>query len=251
MMAKQRRVLALQNVWDDPPGYLGEIMQEHGIPWDVVKADETPNAWELLSDLTPYAAIISLGGPQHAAADERYPYLAEEKALILRALEQDVPFLGVCLGGQLLAHALGAAVTRHSMTELGFFEVRLTDEGRADPFFQGLPDNPLVFQWHMDTFSIPAGAVRLATNANTTNQAFRLGRWAYALQYHIELTPAMLDTWTQYPDYQREIVKELGPEGPSLIEEQRRRYYQVYREYARQMFENFLRISGFVLEQKS
>src|SRR5947207_3036046 len=140
-----RRVLALQHCWDDPPGYLGEILQEHGIACDVFKVEEVP-----MPKLAGYDAIISLGGPQHAADDDKYPYLAEEKVLIRQAVEQDIPFLGICLGGQLLAHTLGAAVTRHTMTEFGFFEVEITDEGKADPLFRGLPDHQLVFHWHMD-----------------------------------------------------------------------------------------------------
>src|SRR6266568_4035564 len=129
-----KRVLALVNIGDDPPGHLGEIMQEHGIAYDAICVEDTP-----LPDPTGYAAIIALGGPQHAAADDKHPYLAQEKVLIRKAVEQDIPYLGICLGGQLLALALGARVTKHHMIELGFLEVELTEEGKADPLFQGLP----------------------------------------------------------------------------------------------------------------
>src|SRR5215472_4914449 len=121
-----KRVLALINIGDDPPGYLGEIMQECGIACDTINVEDTP-----LPDPTGYYAIIVLGGPQHAAADDKHPYLVQEKALIRKAVEQDIPYLGICLGGQLLAHALGAAVKRHSMASIGFYEVQLTEEGKA------------------------------------------------------------------------------------------------------------------------
>lgn len=238
-----RRVLALQHVWDDPPGYLGEIMEEHGIACEVVKVAEGPNLSGLRADLSRYGAIISLGGPQHAAEDEKYPYLVEEKALIRKAVEEDIPYLGLCLGGQLLAHALGAPVIRHTMTEIGFFEVQLTEEGKRDRLFQGLPGSQLVFHWHMDTFGIPAGAVKLAISENTSNQGFRFGHRAYGLQYHIELTPEMLDVWLRYPDYRKEIIKVLGPDAPDAIEGQRSTCYPIYREHTRMLFENFLRMS--------
>ena len=196
-----------------------------------------------MPNLVGYDAVISLGGPQHATADDKYPYLAEEKVLIRQVMEQDIPFLGICLGGQLLAHALGAAVTRHTMTEFGFFEIEVTDEGKADPLFQGMPDHQLVFHWHMDTFALPAGAVWLATNENTTNQAFRVGQRAYGLQYHIELAPGMLDTWLQYPEYRQEIIDLLGPDAPDMLEDERRKYYPIYRSHTRMVFENFLKIS--------
>src|SRR5438128_4810404 len=121
-----KRVLALQNYWDDPPGYLVEIMQEYGIACDTIKADEAP-----IPDLYRYNALIVLGGPQHANAEDTYPYLAQEKELLRQVVEQDIPYLGLCLGGQLLASAMGAAVTRHSMCEIGFYEVQLTEEGQA------------------------------------------------------------------------------------------------------------------------
>ena len=233
-----KRILALQHCWDDPPGYLGEILQEHNIACDIFKVEEVP-----MPKLVGYDAIISLGGPQHAADDNKYPYLAEEKALIRQAVEQDIPFLGICLGGQLLAHALGAPVTRHTITEFGFFEVEVTGEGKADPLFQGLPGHQLVFHWHMDTFALPFGAVLLATSENTTNQAFRVAHRAYGLQYHIELAPGMLDTWTQYPEYRQEIINLLGPAAPDILEDQRRKYYPIYRNHTRMVFENFLKIS--------
>jgi len=234
-----KRVLALVNTGDDPPGYLGEIMQEHGIACDAINVEDTP-----LPDHTEYDAIIVLGGPQHAAADDKHPYLVQEKALIRKAIEQDIPYLGICLGGQLLAHALGARVTKHHMIELGFLEVELTEEGKADPLYQGLPDHQKVFQWHMDVFDIPVGGVRLATNSNALNQAFRYRQHAYGLQYHIELTPDMFHNWLQYLPNDQEVVDALGPDVSNRLERESSLYYSTFCSHTRIMFENFLKISG-------
>ena len=143
----------------------------------------------------------------------KYPYFVAEKAVLRHAVEQDIPFLGICLGGQLLADAMGATVGLHSMTEVGFFEVQLTQEGKSDPLFQGLSDNQQVFQWHEDVFDIPDEGIKLATDEHTPNQAFRIGRRAYGVQYHIELTPLMIDTWLHFPEFMEAIVKVSGPEA--------------------------------------
>lgn len=234
-----KRVLALQHIWDDPPGYLGEIMQEYDIACDIVNVEE-----ESIPDPVGYNALISLGGAQHAYDDGKYPYFVPEKVLLRHLVEQDIPYLGICLGGQLLASAMGAAVARHSMTELGFYEVQLTEEGKSDPLFQGLSGYQQVFHWHEDIFDIPCDGVKLATSVNAPNQAFRVGRRAYGVQYHMELTPAMLDNWLHFPDYMEEIVKVSGQEALDEIERERITRYPLFLEHSRIVFKNFLRISG-------
>ncbi len=232
-----KQVLAIQNYWDDTPGYLGEILQEHDIACEIIKADEAP-----LPDPTGYNAIFALGGPQHA--NDPYPYLDQEKALLRQVVEQDIPYLGICLGGQLLASAMGAPVTRHHTTEIGFFEVQLTDEGKIDPLFAGLSGYQQVIHWHEDTFAIPPGALRLVTSPDTPNQAFRIGKRAYGLQYHIEVTPQMLDTWFGHPDYKNEIMRVSGPDILIAIAQDIPKRYPLYRKHTRILFENFLKISG-------
>ncbi len=112
------------------------------------------------------------------------------------------------------------------------------------PLFQGLPDYQQVFHWHEDIFDIPRGGVKLATSENTPNQAFRVGRRAYGIQYHMELTPAMLDNWLHFPDYMKEIVKVSGQEALDELERERITRYPIFLEYSRIVFKNFLRISG-------
>lgn len=236
-----KRVLALQFIWDDPPGYLGEIMQEHDIFCEVVEVETTP-----VPDPTGYDAVIAMGGPQHVGDNEKYPYLVEVESAIHKAVEEDIPYLGLCLGGQLLAHALGAPVKRHSKASIGFYEVQLTEEGKADPLFRGLPGYQQVIHWHEDTFDIPRDAVQLAANAHTENQVFRYGRLAYGTQYHIELTPNMLDVWMHHPDYRQEIVNTLGERAADKFVSDRTRLYPLYRQHTRIMFENFLRIGGLI-----
>jgi len=236
-----KRVLALQHVWESPTGALGEILQEHGIDCDTVNVEE-----EALPDPGVYDAIIAFGGSQHVYQEEKHPYFMQEKGLIRSAVEQDIPYLGICLGGQLLADTLGGMVKQHTMAEIGFFEIPLTEDGRKDPLFAGLPGYQKVFHWHEDAFDIPAGGILLATSETTENQAFRYGRCAYGLQYHIELNPDLLDLWLGHPEFKQSIIDTVGIDAYSNIERERHTHYVTYREHTRIMFENFLRIGRLI-----
>ncbi len=235
------RVLAIINIADDPTGYVGEVLEEHGIAYDVIDASIQP-----IPNPTAYDAMVVFGGPQNANEDEKYPYFLQEKAALRTVVEQNIPVLGICLGGQMLATVLGGVVKKHTITEIGFSEVQCTDEGKHDPLYEGLAGHQLVYQWHEDTFDIPPGAVRLATSEKTANQAFRYGPNAYGIQYHIELTPAMLDTWLHEPSLKQEIVNALGETEYKRIMSERPQYSALYQEHTRVMFENFLRIARLI-----
>lgn len=236
-----KRVLALQHIWDDPTGYIGEILEEHDIACTIVQVDTEP-----LPDPKPYDALIVFGGVQHANDDDKYPYFIPEKALLSKAIEHEMPFLGICLGGQLLAHVLGGKVRRHSFTEIGFFDIPFTPEGQKDPLYQGLPGYQKVFHWHEDVFDVPSNATLLASTEVTPNQAFRYRKHIYGLQYHIELTHAMLDIWLHDPAIKQELVNTVGNEVYSAIAEEQEKQFPVYQQHSRIMFENFLRIAGLI-----
>jgi GMP synthase (glutamine-hydrolysing) len=214
-------------------------MEEHSITCHVVNVEE-----ETIPDPAEYDALIAMGGPQHVGYNETYPYLAGAEDAIRRAVAREVPYLGLCLGGQLLANAMGAQVKKHTSTSIGFYEIQFTEAGKRDPLFKGLPGYQQVIHWHEDAFDLPEGAVLLASNPDTPNQTFRCGHSAYGTQFHIELTPAMLDVWLNY--YRQEIVKALGEDTAEKFAADRAALYPLYREHTRIMFENFLRIGGLI-----
>jgi GMP synthase-like glutamine amidotransferase len=132
--------------------------------------------------------LVILGGPMSVNDEADFPWLAPEKRFIRRAIEAGTPVLGICLGAQLIANALGARVSRNREKEIGWFPVEATPTDGAAPF--RFPPTTEVFHWHGETFDLPAGAIRLARSAGCENQAFQLGRSTLALQFHLETTPA-------------------------------------------------------------
>ncbi len=152
-------------------------------------------------------AVISLGGPMNVYEEERFSFLKEENVFLKEILKGEIPFLGICLGAQILARAGGALIKKAVQKEAGWQTVSLTDAGRRDTLFQGLPQKFTVFQWHEDTFDIPEGGLHLASSESCVNQAFKIGKNAYGLQFHIEVTPEMVEEWMrEYKTQDKEMV---------------------------------------------
>ena len=134
--------------------------------------------------------LIIMGGPMNVYQSDKYPWLTCEKAFIKAASDGGKVVIGLCLGAQLIADALGGRVTKNPCSEIGWLNVRMTDAARADPLFSFMPPEPTVFQWHGDTFSVlPDGAVLLVGGEACTNQAFRCGSRVFGFQFHLESTP--------------------------------------------------------------
>ena len=143
---------------------------------------------EGLPDVDSFDWLVVMGGPMNIYEDALYPWLTAEKALIKAAIQAGKKALGVCLGAQLIADALGGKVYRNSQKEIGWFPVSLNDAGRADPLFGALPAHFPAFHWHGDTFSIPDGAVHVAYSDACSNQAFVYDNRVVAVQFHLETT---------------------------------------------------------------
>jgi GMP synthase (glutamine-hydrolysing) len=199
MSAAPPRLLVLQHIACEPPGVYEDVLREHGAELRRVEVDEG----EPLPDWREFDALLAMGGPMGARDDADHPWLAPERELVREAVEAGRPVLGVCLGVQLLAAALGARVYAAERAEVGLLDVELTAEGRADPLFAGLDDRFVSLQWHGDTFDLPGDAVRLASSPLIANQAFRAGERAYGVQFHLEVTGEMAVEWGGVAAYRR------------------------------------------------
>lgn len=185
-------IVYLQNIGIEGPETLGAFFEQQGYAARTVRLDQGD---PLPEDLSAVDAVVCLGGPMNVDEEDRYPFLRAEKVFIRRAVDQGTPFLGICLGAQLLARACGAAVMAAPQAEIGWRTVTLTPEGETDPLFAGLPHAAGVFQWHGDTFDIPAEGTWLVSGPECPYQAFRVGRRAYGLQFHVEITDRSLRQW--------------------------------------------------------
>lgn len=146
---------------------------------------------------TAHDALIIMGGPM--SANDPLPGLADELKIIERALEAGIPILGVCLGSQLIAKALGARVYRNPQLEIGWEPVHFTAAGQADPLFGGMESPTTFFHWHGETFDLPDGAKWLAWSDKCRHQAFRYRENVYGLQFHPEITSEMIADWCTQP----------------------------------------------------
>lgn len=193
------RVLIIQNFEGTGPGQVGTALAEAGAELDLRRpylGDALPE------DAAGHDALLVLGGAQSALDDEDHPYIPPLLALMRDFGDSGRSVLGICLGSQLLARAYGGKNLLGAAPEFGWQGITRTGEGAADPMLAAVPDAFTSFQWHDDTFTLPPDAVRLAANPAAENQAFRIGRATYGIQFHFEADRPLVGQWTEmFADY--------------------------------------------------
>jgi GMP synthase (glutamine-hydrolysing) len=220
----------IQNDQDVPSGRLIEWCREFRIPFQTVR----PYSGEVLPPISDVSALVILGGAMGVHESSRYTYLLAVRSYIQQAVVRQVPLLGICLGGQLLADALGAPVHSQRNGEMGLHSVEVRESATSDPLFLEIPQVFTTFQWHNDSFEIPAGAVCLASSPVCSHQAFRYGVNQYGLQFHPEVTRSIVTSWSKSSDGVKDSARIL--EDFVCREDD---YYAV----SRKLLENFLRIA--------
>jgi GMP synthase-like glutamine amidotransferase len=189
------------------PGYFATYLSRHGIPWQVVKIDEGE---QVPGGPGAFSGMAFMGGPM--SVNDDLPWIPAVLALIRAAAATGLPVIGHCLGGQLMAKALGGAVTRNPVKEIGWGRVDALGNAEAHRWFTAALRSFDSFHWHGETFSIPPGAERIASSRYCENQAFALGR-LLGMQFHVEMTPELIRAWCQ--DWEKE-VQSLAARLPSV-----------------------------------
>jgi GMP synthase (glutamine-hydrolysing) len=214
-------VLVVRHVSWEGLGAFGERLDARGVPWRYVDLFTTDQP---LPDLRVARALLIMGGPMGVYEAERYPFLREEIAAIGDAVRSGMPTLGVCLGSQLLAAALGAVVKPNPVgKEIGWGYIHKRPTAATDPILRSFRAEETVLHWHGDVFDVPEGAVSLASSPMTPHQAFRWGSRAWGLLFHVEADPALVRCWVEEPTMRAEAVT-LNPGLPERIEAEAPRY---------------------------
>lgn len=195
-------VLVFRHVPHEGLGTLAPALRAAGYP---VRVIDIARGRPALPSPRSLSALIVMGGPMGVYEKSKYPFLRREIAYLRRAIRAKKPLLGVCLGAQLIAHALGQRVYPNDKKEIGWYPLHRTDAARRDPLFASFPKTAAVFQWHGDTFDLPKGATLLATSPRCRHQAFRWGDRVYGLQFHVEVDPAMVREWLSQPGVDQEL----------------------------------------------
>ena len=232
------RLLVLQHVDAEHPGILRDYLAADGVRWDTVHLDRG----EPIPSLDGYDAMVVMGGPMDVWEEEEHPWLVPEKAAIAEAVgARNMPFLGICLGHQLLADALGGEVGAMRSPEVGILEVELTGEGLRDAVIGSAPLRFKALQWHgAEVARPPPGAAVLASSPACPIQALRVGDFAFGIQYHVELTSSTVEEWGAIPEYAASLERTLGAGGLARMQAEAGACMGEFNENARRLYDAFM-----------
>lgn len=228
-------ILFLQHILIEGPETLGGYLRDQGLETQTVHLYAGERLPESLKGIR---AVICLGGPMNVDEEQVYPWLIPEIRLIQNVVKEQVPFLGICLGSQLLAKACGATVVKSPAREVGFYDVELTHEGDGDALFKGVSSPLEVYQWHEDMWQLPSGGKLLATGSQCPHQAFKVGSQAYGLQFHIEITDQSIREWSE--SYLSQSPESVNLEKTMLRDYEERK--ETFNRTAFQVYDNFFRL---------
>ncbi|MGH7915245.1 MAG: type 1 glutamine amidotransferase [Candidatus Binataceae bacterium] len=205
------KVWVLQHHPAENLGAIAEALESAALAWQYVRVFD---GHTVPTDMKGAGGLIVMGGPEAVHQLDRYPYLRAEITLIESALKAARPVLGVCLGSQLLAAALGANVRRAAHKEIGWYPVRLRPEAKDDRLLRGLPEEFVACHWHSDIFDLPADAVALASSELTELQAFRYADKSWGLLFHAEMTQQIIAALVSEFG---EALKQVGIDGDEIL----------------------------------
>ncbi len=214
-------ILIIKHVISEGPGLISDFFKGKNRKLKVVELEKGE---EFPKKIDNIEAVISMGGPMNVYEEKKHSFLKKENKFVKEVIKKQIPFLGICLGAQILAKAAGARVKKGVCKEIGWFKVNLAE---PDYLFSGLREKLDVFQWHEDEFEIPESGVLIAKGDICRNQAFKLGKNAYGLQFHIEAKPSMIKDWLGDDE---KIIKETYEKNAKFLKQ------------ANKIFENFYQV---------
>jgi GMP synthase (glutamine-hydrolysing) len=237
-----KKLLVLQHVAHELLGTLNPLLKSAGFRLRYVNFARHPEAQPSLDG---YHGLVVLGGPMSVNDTDRLPHLITEMKLIEAAMRRNLPVLGICLGAQLIAKTLGAAVYPGKEKEIGWYDISPTKEAESDPLFVKFQRAEKIFQWHGDTFDIPRSTAHLAFSTLCANQAFRYGTCVYGLQFHLEVDEPMIHRWLRVDENQTEIAALGGKIDADRIHEETPDHIHRLNELSDRVFSEFIKLFSF------
>jgi GMP synthase-like glutamine amidotransferase len=235
------RVLVFQHIRSEHPGIFREFMDADGVRWDAIELDEG----QPIPALDRYDALWVMGGPMDVWQTESHPWLIAEKAAIRQAvLGRRMPYLGLCLGHQLLADALDGECKPMARPEIGVLGIELTKDARRDALFRGIPAKAKALQWHsVEVTKPPSQATVLARSPDCAIEALRVGERAWGIQYHVEITGETVPQWGCVPEYAKALADRLGADALPKMEAEAKRELASMTLAARRLYDNFMAVA--------
>ena len=235
------KILILQHIPIESPGYIKDLMLKDGLELTTIELDEGE---KIPNNLNNFDAMFCMGGPMDTWMENEYPWLIEEKKKIKEfVIELKKPFLGFCLGCQLLGEAVGGKVVKSKIPEIGILDVNMENKKNRDKLFSSFPDKLKVLQWHsyeVEGLENNKNITLLASSDNTKYQIFKYQDHAYGIQFHIEIKDNTVNEWSCVPEYKNALERSLGEGALDLFENQAAKNIVDFNNYSTILYKNFI-----------
>ncbi len=234
---KINRILVFQHLRIEHPGIFRDFFKEDGIESTIVELDEG----DQIPDLKEFDALWVMGGPMDVWEEAEYPWLLDEKAAIRKAvIELKIPYVGICLGHQLLADALGGEVGPGDHPEVGVMAIHKTESGKQSPYLKNMPDKMNCLQWHSAEVKVaPTGMDVLSSSDKCAIQSLSLGTQVFTMQYHQEIITSTVSDWSIIPAYTEALEKSLGENAVKKLEQDALENMHDFNKTSRQLYDNW------------
>jgi len=236
-------VIVLQHIKIEDPGYIKDLMLKDGVNLTTIELDEGE---KIPSDLSKFDAMFCMGGPMDTYMEDQYPWLIEEREKIKEfVVTLKKPYLGFCLGCQLLGEAVGGQVVRSNPSEIGMMEINFSDKKNDDSLFSSFPNKIKSLQWHsyeVTNLESNKNVTVLASSPITKYQIFKYQNHAYGIQFHIEIKDTTVNEWGCVPEYKSALEEQLGEDALEKFDKEAKSNMSQMNNYSKILYSNFKKL---------
>jgi len=238
------KIIVLQHINIEDPGYIKDLMIKDGVELTTIELDE---GQKIPSDLSKFDAMFCMGGPMDTWMEKDFPWLVEEKKKIKEfVLELNKPYLGFCLGCQLLGEVAGGIVTKSKNPEIGMLDINFSENKKNDLLFSEFPEKITSLQWHsyeVQDLEKNKDITLIASSPETKYQIFKYKKHAYGIQFHIEVKSTTVGEWGCVPEYKSALEKQLGEGALNKFEKDSQKHMPSMNKYSKVLYENFKKLA--------